>query len=207
MRPLTCLDEACALIVADTSVAINLNATGCAAQILDALPYRIAIVDTVQSELEFGRSRGRTDGDKTATLISSGHIKLVSLGATGLDIFEQLVVGSAAATLDDGEAATLAHAMEKAGAAVIDERKALRLAAERYPELLTASTMDLLGHPSVCEALGDTGLSDAIYLALRDARMGVCEPHKAWVVEVIGAERASRCRGLKNVIKPSRQSG
>ena len=114
MRPLSCLSEASALLVADTSVVINLNATGCAAQILEALPYRIVILDSVKAELEFGRQRGRSDANRTGALISGEHLKIVRLGDKGLEVFESLVVGSAAETLDDGEAAQHARADGKA---------------------------------------------------------------------------------------------
>ncbi|MCW5692313.1 MAG: hypothetical protein KIT48_08110 [Pseudolabrys sp.] len=204
MRPLSCLSEASELLVADTSVAINLNATGYAAQVMEALPYRIVIVDSVQTELEYGRQRGRNDADRTAALVAAKHLKIVRLGEKGLGVFEGLVVGSAAETLDDGEAATLAHAVESSGVAVIDERKALRIAAVRYPKLVTASTMDLLGHPYVCDALGEPALADAVFCALRDARMRVFPPHAEWAVKLIGAEWAAQCPSLKSAAKPAK---
>jgi predicted nucleic acid-binding protein len=198
MRPLSCLSEASELLVADTSVAINLNATGCAARVLEALPYRIVIVESVQVELEYGRERGRNDADRTAALIAAEHLKIVRLGARGLDVFEGLVVGSAAETLDDGEAATVAYAVESSGVAVIDERKAMRIAAIRYPKLVTASTMDLLGHPYVCGALGERALADAVFFAIRDARMRVPRTHTEWAVKLIGVERAACCPILRS---------
>ena len=54
------------LLVVDTSVVINLNATGCAKEILDALPQRVAVVDVVVGELEYGRSKGRSDAEMLA---------------------------------------------------------------------------------------------------------------------------------------------
>jgi predicted nucleic acid-binding protein len=196
MRPLSCLGELPAPLIADTSVVINLNATGCAEQILRALSARLVIVDVVEAELALGRERGRADADLAQILIDSGHIGVISLGERGLDHFEDLVVGPAAETLDDGEAATLAHALESGGAAIIDERKALRICSSRFPRLTTASTLDLLGHPSVFGALGEQRLAEAVFLALRDARMRVFEFHLAWVVELIGNERASQCASL-----------
>jgi predicted nucleic acid-binding protein len=59
------------------------------------------------------------------------------------------VVGPAQTTLDDGEAATIAHAVALNGVALIDERKANRICTERFPELRIASTVDILVHPSV----------------------------------------------------------
>jgi predicted nucleic acid-binding protein len=196
MRPLSCLNDTSGLLIADASVAINLNATGCPADILHALPYRVALVNIVRSELELGRERGRRDAELTQALIESKHLELVGLGETGLEHFEELVVGSAADTLDDGEAATLAYALEVGATAVIDERKALRICASRYSGLLTASSLDLFGHPEVLKALGEARLAEAVFGALREARMRVTDPHLVWVVELIGRERAFQCPSL-----------
>ena len=79
---------------------------------------------------------------------------------------------------------------------LIDERKAHRICAERFPDLRVASTIDLLAHPSVGNALGGGGLADAITQALLSARMRVPAHHIEWVVGVIGSERAAECPSL-----------
>ena len=157
MRPLSCLNDTSGLLIADASVAINLNATDCAADILCALPHRVALVDIVTSELEFGRAWGRRDAELTRALIKSKHLDLVRLGERGLGHFEELVAGSTVDTLDDGEAATLAYALEARATAVIDERKALRICSSRYPGLRTASSLDLVGHAEVPRPLARQG--------------------------------------------------
>ena len=54
----SCLTNPTASFVADTSVAINLNATGCAETILSALSNRFLVVEQVLTELESGRENG-----------------------------------------------------------------------------------------------------------------------------------------------------
>jgi predicted nucleic acid-binding protein len=203
MRPLSCLDEACALLVADTSTVINLNASGSAAEILHALPYKIAIVDVVQQELDVGRERGRRDAQLTSFLVAANHLEVASLGESGWTHFEQLVTGAAAETLDDGEAATIAYALELSGAAVIDENKATKICARRYPSLLVASSLDLFGHPMVCDVLGPKRLAEAVFLALREARMRVLPRHHKWVLDLIGLERAALCPSLPRFLRDS----
>jgi predicted nucleic acid-binding protein len=200
MRPLSCLGDTPGLLIADTSVVINLNATGCAAELLHALPHKVAIVDVVQGELKLGRSRGR-DSELTQALVERKHIEIVKLGNTGLDYFEQLVVGAASNTVDDGEAATLACALERGGVAVIDERKALRICGARFPKLPTASSLDLLSHSTVMIALGDHVLAEAVFSALRNARMRVFERHLGWVVELIGSSRLLECPSLPRHVR------
>jgi predicted nucleic acid-binding protein len=201
MKPLSCLSEAQGVLIADTSVAINLNATGCAGQVLRALPYKTVIVDIIQEELELGRNRGRRDAELTAALVASKHIDVVALGEVGLGHFEQLVVGPGAETLDDGEAATLACALELGGIPIIDEHKAVRLCSSNFAGLAVASSLDLLGHAHVCKALGWNRLAEAVFLALRDARMRVFERHLDWVVELIGRDRAVECPSLPRKVR------
>ena len=196
MRPLSCLPENTSLIALDASIAINLNATGCAADILACFAGRIVLTDIVLGELEDGVAKGRGSAALTRQLIEKGSIRLVSLSEEGLRCFEQLVIGDAAMTLDDGEAATIAYAIETGAIAVIDERKANRICAERFRSVQLAATVDLLAHPDVQRMIGRTSLSDAVFAALTEARMRVFPHHVAWVLDLIGAERARQCRSL-----------
>ncbi len=132
------------LAIIDTSVAINLNATGCAARILAALPFRLLMTSIGAAELRHDRRAGRNDGALLAALVTEGLIRMVTLGTRGNEVFASLVIGPAAETLDDSEAATIAYAVERDISAVIDERKAVRICAQRFPGLRPLSTVDLL---------------------------------------------------------------
>ena len=67
----SCLDDPKALLVADTSVIINLNASRRSEDILDILPNRIVVVEEVLHELEFGRRQGWSDADALSALASA----------------------------------------------------------------------------------------------------------------------------------------
>ena len=58
MGPLTSLSDDDRVLVADTSTVINLNATDCAAELLRALPCRVAMVDIAADELKDGGPEG-----------------------------------------------------------------------------------------------------------------------------------------------------
>lgn len=189
-------------VVVDTSVAINLNATGCAATILRALPYGLTITDAVESELEHDRRTGRRDAVLLTDLVRQQLVAVVLLDEAALQVFGELVAGPAAETLDDGEAATIAYAVTRGVPAVIDERKARRICAQRFSELQILSTMDLLADDAVQAALGRQALSDAVFHALRDARMRVLPGQVGWVVVLIGADRASQCPSLPRNARP-----
>lgn len=183
-------------LVADASTVINLNATGCAPLILKALPNRILVVDVIPGELDTGRARGRQDADRLQQLIAAGFIDTVSLGDAGWEHFEGMVSGPAADTLDDGEAATIAYAAEQGAIAVIDETKATRICGVKFPAVQLISTVDLLLHSDVRLALGETAFADAVFAALRDARMAVFPRHYDVIVGIVGSERAVECLSL-----------
>ncbi len=203
MTPRSCLRDPTVTVIADTSVVINLHATGCAETILEALPNRFFVVSQVLDELETDRRTGRNDAGAIAASVASGRITVVQLGDAGRGSFLNLVSGSAARTLDDGEAATIASAleMELHGIPLIDERKANRVCAERFPGLATGSTVDVLAQDSVRAALGRNRLAEATFNALYAGRMRVLPHHVGWVVNLIGPQRAAQCPSLPRSVR------
>ena len=158
----SCLNDPNVPVVADTSVVINLNATGFAQTILDALPNPFVIVEEVAIELEAGRRNGRK-GTVGPNALAAGQVEIVQLGNDGIRHFTGLVSGAAAHTLDDGEAATIAYALEHSATALIDERKANKICAERIGALSIGCTVDLLSHSEIGSALGRRGLVEGVF--------------------------------------------
>lgn len=195
-RCLRLANELGEIVVADTSVVINLNATGCADRILGSLPFAVVTTDIVAAELQEDRRSGRNDAALVASLIDAQLMRTVSLGTPGEQAFIDLVIGQAADTLDDGEASTLAYAIEHAIRPVIDERKALRICAQRFAHLRPMSTVNLLMDRAVAAVLGHDAHAEAVFRALSNARMRVMADQVGWVVELIGANRASQCPSL-----------
>ena len=163
---------------------------------MSALPNKLVVVDQVAWELESGRRKGRNHMDVFQALVSLGHSQVVHLGSVGLKRFGELVSGAAATTLDDGEAATIAYAIEHRITALIDERKATRVCRERFEELSIGCTVDLLAHAKVASALGREELSEAVFNALYHGRMRVPARHREGVVDLVGTERARQCASL-----------
>ena len=203
MERQSCLTDRAVPVVADTSVWINLNATKCVETILEALPNPFLVVSEVVLELKGGEQTGRDDAAAVDAWHASGHVQVVQLGGTGMQHFAGLVSGPVAQTLDDGEAATIAHALELKPHAIplIDERKANRICAARFAGLITGSTVDLLAQDDVRATLGCVRLADAVFNALHDGRMRVLPHHLKWVVGLIGLERARHCRSLPRSVR------
>lgn len=183
-------------IVLDTSVCININASGFAKEIINALPNRIIVLNQVFTELDCGRKNGCSDADDLRNLVNSGLIELRELNIAAMGLFEQLVIGPAGSTLDDGESATIAYADTNNAIAIIDERKAHRICRERFPCLSVACTIDLLSHPVVKESLGQKNHELSVVNALKAARMRVFPEHVGWIVQIIGAENVTKYPSL-----------
>ncbi len=201
MPPSTALNDAVGVLVADTSTIINLIATGVANDVLTALPHRVVVADCVPTELEVGRTRGRAAYDALMALAAAAVIDIVALPEAANAHFESLVVGDAVETLDDGEAATIAYAVECSATALVDERKATRISAQRFPTLRVACTVDVLIHPAVQARLGEERLREAVFGALNDGKMSVLPQHLEWIVALIGEERAARCPSLPERVR------
>jgi hypothetical protein len=189
------------LLVADTSTVINLNATGCADRIITALSCRFVVVDVIPGELAGGRRRGRTDADMLQQLLTDKLVELVTLDDDGNQYFEQLVIGPAAMTLDDGEAATIAYAAVNKSTAILDEKKAIRICSQRFPDLSVRTTVDILACPAVKDAFDAAGLAEAVYNALRNGRMRVMPQQVEWIINTIGVERAALCTSLPHTAR------
>lgn len=190
-----------AVLVADASVIININGTGHAADIIRAIPHTFTVTENACAELEAGSRRGHDDYARLLELIDAGIVRRVFLGATGLTVYESLIDGSTVRTLDDGEAATIAHAHEMSGIALIDERKARLLCAASFPKLAIVPTVELLMHDAIATALGADRQAGAIANALTRARMQVPPEHIAKVCALIGPERAAQCASLPKVAR------
>lgn len=180
-------------LVADTSVLINLCATGSFEELLAALPGVLMIVEEVLREFEAGQEKGATRAGDFSAWAERGMLTVAALNEIGLRHFDHLTDKP---SLGDGEAAVIACALERGGTAVIDESKGLRICRERFPHLPTASTMDLLTCRQAATALGREGQAQAVYNALRLGRMRVPEEYHEKTLALIGRKRARQCLSL-----------
>ena len=193
-------------VVADASVIINLNATDDAAAIIGSFPNPFLVTDNVRRELALGKSRGHLCGERLETLIAQGVVAPAELRPADHTVYRSLVEGPTEGTLDDGEAATIAYSVGNEYVALIDERKAKRICAARFPDVFVASTIEMLLDGAVAERLGTSGQSEAIFLALRDARMHVPHHRLQEVIDRIGEHRVAECPSLPRSFRTARDS-
>jgi predicted nucleic acid-binding protein len=184
------------LLVADASVWINLVAGARASDVIRVLAMRPQISRIALDELERGRDKGRRTAAALADLIKDGLVEVAELPAEAEETFLNLVAGPVSQTLDDGEAATLALALQIGAVAIIDERKAINLARDRFPALQIISTAELLLSDAVRSVFSDEELGNVLYRALQEARMRVPEHLLKAVCACVGPERAAGCVSL-----------
>ncbi|MET3524138.1 DNA-binding protein [Mesorhizobium abyssinicae] len=179
-------------LVLDTSVLINLHACKHGERILAAIPNDILVPEIVAGELEHETSRRNGEQGFLYSLVANGTVTLAGLTEAEYDIFYELT--SIAASLDDGEAATIAVAAARNFLPVIDEKRgrARALAKARA----AGWSLDIFRHPAALATLGDQSAIDALYLALRDGRMRIPLESADGVIGIIGIERSRDCTCL-----------
>jgi predicted nucleic acid-binding protein len=147
-------------LLLDACVAINLAATDHLHHIAHTLAVTFLL--TGQAAREVGHLRDILDGELVSTPIdlgqhrSSGNLEIIELASAEYPLYLEL-----ASIVDDGEAATIAVAVERGIQLATDDRKARRLCAERHiPEPLR--TLNLihtytdgagLEHTEICDLL------------------------------------------------------
>jgi predicted nucleic acid-binding protein len=181
-------------LILDTSVLINLHACKCGERIITAIPNNFLVPKMVEEELDCETSRRNGDYGFLHALTENGIVTIVSLTDAEYSIFHELT--SAIPSLDDGEATTIAIAASRHLRPVIDERKGRKRASALMQGLTPHWSLDLFRHPTVIAKLGDQRAVDALYYALRHARMRI-PPEKADdVIALVGTERSRDCTCL-----------
>lgn len=196
MTPLSSLPDGSKEIVLDTSAVINIGRCGMGAEILQVIPNRFLVPDSVEFELRIGAAAGKPDHERLKGFIAAGLVEMCELGPAAESVFEQLTLGPGVQTIDDGEAATIALAVERRCYGIVDERKGNRVAANLYPSLERGTSADIFGHSEVFAMLGPARAADGLFAALRDANMSILDHQLAWAVRLIGKERAAQCKSI-----------
>lgn len=182
-------------LVLDASSGLNLLGTGRAAEVLRALPHEVLVAEKAAAEIGRDPITGAPGTVALDRLAAEGLIRVVPLSDPAYETYLRLVAAPSPDGLDDGEAATLAHAADAGAVPVFDERKATRIAAG-LPVAPPVCSLDLLSHPALAAALGAAGLADAVHSALHHAKMRVPEGFRPWVLGMIDAERLRGCSSV-----------
>jgi predicted nucleic acid-binding protein len=180
-------------LIIDTSVVINLHWCTYGAEILSAIPNKVAVAEIVAAELDNERSRKTGEHGFLDSLVNAGTVEIANLTEEEYKVYWELVSGSP--SLDDGEAATVAVAASRNLFAIIDDKKGRKGALSRTKEE-AGSSLDLFRHTAVLANLGNMHALEALFRSLRDARMRIATERAEEVIALIGIDRAKECKSL-----------
>jgi predicted nucleic acid-binding protein len=181
------------VIVLDSSVVINLLACGDAARLLKALDRNAMVPKQVVEEIAREPISHSDNANSFSNLVQSGLLQPYELKDAHYLSFLDLVGAAAPDGLGDGEAATIAAAEHLQCMAIIDERKATRIARRRRSPHLTACTLDLYACSQLASAYSRADLGGLVFSSMQLARMRVPADRRTWVVDLIGEERSMQC--------------
>jgi len=183
-------------LILDASVLINILGTGLSDVILKGL-NRIVLVDEIAlREVTIDPFSRKGPAEVLGGLRKSGLIEVINMGSEAYDLFIGLTGGDPPDDLDDGEAATLAQAAFGNYVAVIDERKATRIAGSCFPNIALLNSLDLLTSQDLLRENGRDAVANLVYLALRNSRMRVASSERQWIFDLLGDNRARECASL-----------
>jgi predicted nucleic acid-binding protein len=161
-------------LVLDTSVWINLLATEALLEILAALAVPCHAPEQVLAEVRRHPISGVAfDPESHPLRAMAPTVSIVPLDGAELDLFFALVGAPATDALGDGEAAAIATAVSRGLDLVVDDRKARRILRERFSEVRTWWTVDLLRADPVVAALGRAEADECFAKAVHFGRMHV----------------------------------
>jgi hypothetical protein len=161
-------------LVWDASVGINLLATEMLEGIVRALNSHVYLPDKVLAEItRHPITHQPVDPERDLLIGSANPISVVGLQDRELEFFLDLVGAPSPDGLGDGEAAAIAVACIRGLDLVVDDGKARRIIRERFPEITTYWTVDLLRAPSIHKALGPTLADECFTKAHRFGRMHI----------------------------------
>ena len=160
-------------LVLDTSICINLLATRRIWDVLACIGGQCAIPEQVLREVQRDPVSRAPFSIESHPLIGRLELEVVKLSGSAVANFFILVGGDSISNLGDGEAASIAVAVARGCAVALDERKARRIARERFPSLSVTCSIELLELPAVEMRLGKRVVSEAISDALSIGRMNI----------------------------------
>ncbi len=184
-------------VVLDASVIINLLATGIVSELVEILNIPVIAEANALGEVRRNPIDGSPASAVLEPLVERAALRRETMAERSSSVFFSLTGAKPPDDLNDGEASTLAHALDIGGCAAIDERKATRIAGERFPTLVLCSTLDIFCHEPIVEALGTNRLRQAVFSALKLARMRVPIEFEPWVRDLLEPDQIAQCSSLK----------
>lgn len=189
-------------LVFDASALINILSTNHSAAIFKHIKTNNFVETLVIREIT-RNSHSKARDVVIRNLLDNNHLKIVDMSQEETSHFIHLISAPFPDALDDGEAATLAIAKHRNCTAIIDEKKAMRIANTTTPPMSTKSTLDILKWASQEKHLNPSQTSEAILNALITAKMRVPLNFEEWITSILNADDLIRCTSLRKELRDS----
>lgn len=196
-------DDGQASIVADTSVLINLERSGIGKKIVQLIDNPFVVTEGVADEV--GGKQGKFYESSRLFmegLLAAKLLEVISLSDKEIEVSQRLTRMENG--LEEGEATTISVAKSRGYIPIIDEKRGREHAFNELGNIIVGRSMDVLLHRKVRSTIADSSIVEAVYLALRDAKMNISSNDLNFVIELIGKDRARNCvslPGYKNLMK------
>ncbi len=188
------------VLVLDACTVINLAAAGKMDVVRMALGCEFRVVRTAYEEAELDPGSGLRHTNHLQPLVDAGVLVVVDL-----DDDEQALLVEVAAEVGDGEAATIAHALNVGGVLVTDDGLAAEVWRSRT-DAHTLSTIELLRKSPVEATLGLDDLRVCTLQALMVGRMRAFQRDEAWLEALLLPEQLVSCRSLRSAVRERARS-
>lgn len=177
-------------LVLDASVLFNLLGTGRPKEILQAIGATCWVEQRTAAEVR--RMPGqRAEGAPLQPLLEHGCLKLCRMSEQAYETYLSLVSGPATDTLDDGESAAIAIAVDGLGSVVLDDKKARRILTTRFEQVIAGSSLSLLVAAATRANWTLLELRAAVSLARTVSRMAVVPDERPLVSELFAEAGAA----------------
>jgi predicted nucleic acid-binding protein len=184
------------MLVLDTSVVLNLLASGRSRFLLKNMPSQVIVPAAVIREVTREPPLASELGGALEPLLAAGLLTKVEPSDEQVEIALELAGAPAPDNLDDGEAYAIALAANLNATIGVDERKARRIILKRWPTLPRHFTIELFRIAAQRGAMEEADYADLVFSALRFARMRIPNEYRSEIIKLIGIERARVCPSL-----------
>lgn len=188
-------------VVLDTSVVLNVLASGGAARLLESSGYTFWVPTPVLREVTSEPHPSTSESNSLRALLDLGLLREIAPEGDTLETYLSLASAPSPDGLEDGESAAIAVAESLGCFTALDDRKARRIATARRPSDVPMCSLDLFKNLEGHANFANGELCDMVFNSLRLARMRVMHTHMEWVVQLIGTERARQCSSLPTMYR------
>ena len=182
------------MLVLDTSVLLNLLASGRSRLLLQRISVQVVVPAAVINEVTREPLPADEPTEGLDDLLAVGLLTKVDPSDEEVELALGLAGAPSPDDLDDGEAYAIALAVKLKAAIGVDERKARRIIQTRWPDFSCRFSIELF--QAAADGMDEAEYADLVYSALRLGRMRIPREYREEVVKLIGIERARLCSSL-----------